>query len=1206
MKRILSFLLAVLMVCNLAAPAVAVEVPAEANTFYLDVDKTSVQVGDTVTLSVYSNTEMTNMMSNSVLVDYDETVFELDLNNSSVTGNSKRWGIIDNSHETYGKYTGTSMYHSDSEVTIPNGLLGTIKLKALQVSDNVSFDIITVDASWFNWDDNTKNNIDVKAGPSVVMTVTSAAPTTHTVTLPQNPVGYTIVKADGSALGESDTTVAAGSDFSFQVALAQGYAGTPVVKAGTETLSAVDGVYSVTVNADVTITVEGITKEQPEPTTYTVTLPQNPEGYTIGYNGSTTVEEGKTFTFTVTPANGYEKKENFAVKAGTETLTANTDGSYTITVTGNVTVSVEGIGKKTYTVTLPTGEGFTAATEQPATVAHGDSFTFTVTANTGYGGAIKVMQGTEELAPNEDGSYTITVTGNVNNLTVSGVSANSYSVTFETDGSYVATPDSGTVGHNGSFTFSVAPADGYEGTPVVKANGNVVAAENGSYTITVTDNVTITVTGYTRNSYKVTAGYMTNGTVTFTGVTDGMAAAGATVTVNAQPDENYELFYITVMRGTTEVEVSDDNTFVMPAGDVTVTAVFRAKSNPVQKIEVSHPSIQNNILNLFEGVQEQLRLVVEVAQAAAKDSQTILWKSSNEYVATVDQSGMITAVGNGEATITAEAMNPEVTFGLSNGETAPVASVQVVVSDMNSGYFVDMGEDVSPTLNDPVYGSFLVPVVIGNTDSAVEKYNAYDITLKYDPEYLNLLSSGDPLEENYVEGLSLGENGVIHVHRYGDDKSVNEAAFALAFVLIKGGETDVQVLEAKVGTSEEALEYNASTAERKDPVTLVNSKYRIENTDDLTGFEGAAEAVHGQDYIFKLDPNYEYDFTGTTMGGEPATVINNGDGTFTIRNVTGAVCFAVAKEGKKYNVNVGEDIEGAKEAQYGVPYKATLNKVDGYTYNIEVTVDGTKISHDYNDATGEITIAGDKITGEIIINSNKTLVPAGSFSVMFEGNASDDVKDAATSVAANGTYTFKLDKKSGYKYTLSYTMGGGASQTLDAANSSFSIADVTGNLVITVNRALYSDLTVSVTEYITGNEANFYLITATHTLPQGYGLKYNGKAMFYSNQYNKWCYLVYGAQKPEEAAVKTDITTAKDAFTTLAQTFNVNGSDQVDINDAQLVYDMYNVKYDNIDAVGMAKFLNADTTGNGVVDVNDAAAIVNEIIRVKNQNTTQE
>ena len=227
MKRILSFLLALLMVWSLAVPAMAVEVPTEANTFYLDVDKTSVKVGDTVTLSVYSNTEMTDMMSNSILIDYDETVFELDKTNSAVTGNKKRWGIIDSTHEDVGKYTGTSMFDVDSEVTIPNGLLATIQFTALAASDDTSFEIFLTDASWFNWDDNTKNNIDVKFAGPIDMTVEG---NTVQVLLPENPKGYTIETDDA-------TTLEPGSAFTFSVEVAEGYEGTPVVKAGSETLT---------------------------------------------------------------------------------------------------------------------------------------------------------------------------------------------------------------------------------------------------------------------------------------------------------------------------------------------------------------------------------------------------------------------------------------------------------------------------------------------------------------------------------------------------------------------------------------------------------------------------------------------------------------------------------------------------------------------------------------------------------------------------------------------------------------------------------------------------------------------------------------------------------------------------------------------------------------------------------------------------------
>lgn len=78
------------------------------------------------------------------------------------------------------------------------------------------------------------------------------------------------------------------------------------------------------------------------PQLYEVTLPTG-EGFAVQYEGSTAVEYGKTFTFTVSVEKGYFAGENFAVKADGKSLTPNANGSYTVTVSGNVTITVEGI-----------------------------------------------------------------------------------------------------------------------------------------------------------------------------------------------------------------------------------------------------------------------------------------------------------------------------------------------------------------------------------------------------------------------------------------------------------------------------------------------------------------------------------------------------------------------------------------------------------------------------------------------------------------------------------------------------------------------------------------------------------------------------------------------------------------------------------------------------------------------------------------------
>lgn len=105
--------------------------------------------------------------------------------------------------------------------------------------------------------------------------------------------------------------------------------------------------------------------------------------------------------------------------------------------------------------------------------------------------------------------------------------------------------------------------------------------------------------------------------------------------------------------------------------------------------------------------------------------------------------------------------------------------------------------------------------------------------------------------------------------------------------------------------------------------------------------------------------------------------------------------------------------------------------------------------------------------------------------------------------------------------------------------------------------------------------------------------------MFWSEKYGAYSYLVVSektkAEMETEAAGK--IAEASATKTDLAYDFDVNRSGQVDINDAQLTYDMYNAKYEDFDTVSMHKFLDADVTGDGKLTVEDATAVVNSFIK---------
>ena len=87
--------------------------------------------------------------------------------------------------------------------------------------------------------------------------------------------------------------------------------------------------------------------------TYTVSLPSG-TGYTVkAADGSTSpVEAGGSFSFTVTISEGYEKGNDFAVKANGTALTE-VGGKYTIqNISENLTITVSGVAKKAETITV--------------------------------------------------------------------------------------------------------------------------------------------------------------------------------------------------------------------------------------------------------------------------------------------------------------------------------------------------------------------------------------------------------------------------------------------------------------------------------------------------------------------------------------------------------------------------------------------------------------------------------------------------------------------------------------------------------------------------------------------------------------------------------------------------------------------------------------------------------------------------------------
>ena len=90
--------------------------------------------------------------------------------------------------------------------------------------------------------------------------------------------------------------------------------------------------------------------------------------------------------------------------------------------------------------------------------------------------------------------------------------------------------------------------------------------------------------------------------------------------------------------------------------------------------------------------------------------------------------------------------------------------------------------------------------------------------------------------------------------------------------------------------------------------------------------------------------------------------------------------------------------------------------------------------------------------------------------------------------------------------------------------------------------------------------------------------------------------MIAPALSVEDAAAQLGIT-AGEAAGTVSYGGDVNGSRVIDINDAQLVYDLYNAHYSDFTTVSMYKFLCADIAddtpeGSTLLNVSDAVAII--------------
>lgn len=507
------------------------------------------------------------------------------------------------------------------------------------------------------------------------------------------------------------------------------------------------------------------------------------------------------------------------------------------------------------------------------------------------------------------------------------------------------------------------------------------------------------------------------------------------------------------------------------------------------------------------------------------------------------------------------------------------------------GYTVSLGENKTVASGQIVE----IPVTIGNT-AGETTYNAFDMKFSYDNTVLKL-----DMEKTNTEGYRVYPlSSTVRVQRYGKAAELGQA-LTLRFIAVGQGSGEVKVMSACVDTNANAIEFDAPDAiVLNDTTTITVSGYTVDLSDDFkrTDAEGSVIEAGGNLTFVPKDPNYDYTVT-VTVGGKEVTPTIGEDGTYTVPNVNGNVVVKSTKTPKSFNVTLGDNTTGAATATYMKDYTFKLTPEDGYTYNMAVTIGGkdyTGFAAQANDdGTTTYTIPGADVTGDIVINSNKTEKQPETFTVKFEGTGAGDAKGEST-VQEKTDYTFTVDKKANFEYTITATMGGKDVTVTEGENNTYTIANVTGELVITIEKESTLTMEVAVSEYVQLDNKTVFLVTVTGTPEEGKAFAYGDKVMYKTTAYGEnvysWLVIVDKNETFTVATAEANIAQASATAEEVKQSYDVNETGVVDINDAQLTYDIYSGKYTDFEKVSVRKFLRADVTSDKVVNSADAVAVI--------------
>ncbi len=500
----------------------------------------------------------------------------------------------------------------------------------------------------------------------------------------------------------------------------------------------------------------------------------------------------------------------------------------------------------------------------------------------------------------------------------------------------------------------------------------------------------------------------------------------------------------------------------------------------------------------------------------------------------------------------------------------------------------------------------LVGLYLGQNSTSRE-YNTYFFQIDYDAE--KLIFSSATIGSKVPDVIDHSVPGRLTIGGYGEPRS--DSSIMLNFTVKAAGEATVKLVKAQMDVRANAAK-DAQTASvpagQSNTVTILCGGFPVVLPDCATG---AAYVTENGDYTFTADPSYNYDFSAT-VNNEKVDIINNCDGSYTIKNVTGELVISAnsAPTIKTYAGTVegdgSGDVSPLTPATHGQNYTFTVTQAANYDYAVAVTVNGQPVTCTVSSSGSNAytyTIPAKSVTGPVVITVKKA-PQSGTTQIVLTGSGAADVWGDVTSytVKSGEAFTFGINHQEGFDYTVT-VMAGEKTLTLQR-NENASTYTIPGDyikggiIMVSITKTAQLALTVNAAEYvklINGNAV--WLITAVPEtkLPATKSLYYGDAAMFWSEKYEAYAWLLVdkGTAAGIAAAAKSVISVKGNSTVSVSYSGDVNGTGHIDINDAQYIYDLYNAKHSALD---MEKFLRCDVNGNREVSVDDVQAVVSLLL----------